>query len=90
MPLREAEALEPVLPELLGVHSRDPGVSRMLIPSTEQQSSDPCSSSVSALGALEAAFGEAAGGRVEQRKAEKRSKAASLDAMAGQPLESHL
>lgn len=37
MPLKEAEALKPVLPELLGVHSRDPGVARMLIPPTEQQ-----------------------------------------------------
>lgn len=34
----------------------------------------PCSSSVLALGALEAAFEEVAGGKVEQRKAEKGNK----------------
>lgn len=37
MSLKEAEALEPVLPELLEVYSREPGVPRMLIPPTEQQ-----------------------------------------------------
>lgn len=71
--LREAEALEPVLPELLGVHSRGPGVSR--IPPTEQQHVQ-CSLQLLyfSIRCFGAAFGEVAGGRVQQRKAEKGSK----------------
>lgn len=92
MPLKEAEALEPVLPELLGVHSRDPGVPGMLILPTEQQHV-PCSLQLLCLST--GCFGDSLrGGSRRQSGAAGRLrrevKTASLDAMEGHPLESQL